>query len=94
MTRPQRKPSEPLTEQRIDFAYTVFWTKMVRQWEASKRELMTQRVAALIASPDFINNAFSRKFEVEGLEDISLGETAHAGASLVALKKVLDAFMV
>jgi hypothetical protein len=95
MTDPKRaapKPAEALTEQRIDFAYTVFWTKMVRQWEPARRMQMTQRVADLLASPDFINNAFSRKFEVEGLEDASLGQPAHSGASLLALKKVLDAF--
>lgn len=90
--RPPAKPAEPLTEQRIDFAYTVFWTKMVRQWEPARRVLITQRLTDLLASPDFINNAFSRKFEVAGLEDVSLGQPAHSGASLLALKKVLEAF--
>ena len=92
MIDPQRKPLEPLTEQRIDFAYTVFWTKMARNWDSAKRGLIAQRVAALSASPDFINNAFSRKFEIEGLEEVSLGQTAHSGASLLALQKVLAAF--
>jgi hypothetical protein len=91
--RPVPKPAEPLTEQRIDFAYTVFWTKMVRNWEPTRRTQMAQRIDALVTSDDFINNAFSRKFEVEGLEDASLGQPAHSGASLLALKKVLSAFL-
>jgi hypothetical protein len=89
--RPPSGPAEPLTEQRIDFAYTVFWTKMARGWDADRRGQMAARLAALIASPDFVNNAFSRKFEVGGLEDASLGQTAHSGASLLALQKVLSA---
>jgi hypothetical protein len=94
MTEPIRKPNEPLTEQRIDFAYTVFWTKMARNWDGAKRKLIAKRLADLVASPDFVNNAFSRKFEVEGLEEVSLGETAHSGASLLALQKVLEALGV
>jgi hypothetical protein len=84
---PPRKPAEPLTEQRIDFAYTIFWTKMVRTWNEEKRKAIAARVARLTASPEFVNNAFERKFEVEGLDGL-----AHAGASIVALKKVLEAF--
>jgi len=87
MTQPARRPAEPLTEQRIDFAYTIFWTKMVRTWEADKRKAIRARVEAMIAAPDFINNAFERRYAIEGLD-----ETAHAGASLLALKKVLEAF--
>ena len=90
--RPPAKPPEPLTEQRIDFAYTVFWTKIVRAWDPIRREQVAKRVSELTASPGFVNNAFSRNFEVEGLEDASLGQTAHSGASLLALQKVLAAF--
>jgi hypothetical protein len=43
-------------------------------------------VTTLIESPDFLNNAFERKFQVEGLDDLH-----HSGASLIALKKVLEA---
>jgi hypothetical protein len=85
--RPARKPAEPLTEERIDFAYTIFWTKMVRTWGEEKRKVMAAKVDELTASDDFINNAFERKFKIEGLDD-----SGHAGASIVALKKVLEAF--
>jgi hypothetical protein len=84
---PPRKPAEPLTEQRIDFAYTIFWTKMVRTWDDAKRKTIAAKVEALTTSPEFVNNAFERKFEIEGLDEL-----AHAGASIMALKKVLEAF--
>ena len=65
---------------------------MVRGWDANRRGQVAARLAELIASPDFVNNAFSRKFRVAGLEDASLGQTAHSGASLLALQRVLAAF--
>ena len=77
-----------MTEQKIDFAYTVFWTKMAWGWDTDKRKVIAERVAALIASPDFLNNAFERKFKVEGLD-----ASAHSGASLMALQKVLAAML-
>ncbi len=80
------KLPEPMTEQKIDFAYTVYWTKITRQWDPGRRRLIADRVSALIASPAFLNNAFERKFQVEGLD-----EAAHSGASLLALQKVLAA---
>lgn len=83
---PPRKPAEPMSEQKIDFAYTVYWTKTAREWDADRRKLIAGRVAALIGSPDFLNNAFERKFQMEGLDN-----NGHSGASLIALQKVLAA---
>ena len=84
--QPTRKAAEPMTEQKIDFAYTVYWTKMAREWGGDRRKLVAGRVAALIASPEFLNNAFERKFQIGGPDDI-----AHSGASILALQKVLQA---
>ncbi|HLF00622.1 MAG TPA: hypothetical protein VI547_01505 [Anaerolineales bacterium] len=84
--RPTRPPAEPLTEGRIDFAYAVFWTKTVRGWDAGARQQIAARLTALVESPDFLNNAFERKYTIEGLDDL-----AHSGASLLALRKVLQA---
>ena len=80
------KLPEPLTEQKVDFAYTIFWTKTSAGWDEAKIALIAERVAALIVSSDFDKNFFERKFKVEGLDDL-----AHAGASLLALQKVLEA---
>ena len=48
---------------------------------------MAERVAAVLAAPDFEANWMAGQFMVEGLDDL-----AHAGASLLALQKVLAAF--
>ena len=70
---------------RVDYSYTVFWTKGARLWDAAKREAVMQQLAELIASTDFSANFYQRAYvlaEVEG---------AHSGASLLALQKVLEA---
>ena len=84
--KPEPKPPEPLTEQKVDFAYTIFWTKITADWDEVKRNSIHERVNRLIASPDFDKNFFERKFHVEGLDGLD-----HAGASLLALQKVLEA---
>jgi hypothetical protein len=86
MTQPPRRPAPPLTEQSIDFSYTIFWMKMARAWDEAKRQTVLAQVEALIAAPDFINNAFERKYTLAGLDEV-----AHSGASVLALKKVLEA---
>ena len=89
MTEPERPPrasSEPMTGRRIDFAYTVYWMKTARGWDAERRKMIADRLALLLASPEFLNNAFERKFQIDGLDDLG-----HSGASLLALKKVLEA---
>ena len=70
---------------RVDYSYTVFWTKNARLWDAAKREAVTQHLAELIGTSDFDANFYQRAYtlaEVEG---------AHSGASLLALQKVLQA---
>jgi len=83
--KPPPKPAEPLTTTQIDFAYSIFWTKMTRTWDVHRRQLMAGRVAALINSPEFAANALERKYRIEGLDEL-----AHSGASLLALQKVLE----
>lgn len=83
---PPPRPAEPLTGPKIDFAYSIFWTKIARVWDHDRRQLMAERVAALVNAPGFEANALERKYRVEGLDDL-----AHSGASLLALQKVLEA---
>ncbi len=70
---------------RIDYSYTVFWTKNARLWDAAKREVVAQALAELIASADFDANFYQRAYALAGVEG------AHSGASLLALQKVLQA---
>ena len=58
---------------------------MTRMWNADRRRLMAERVNAVIGSPEFHDNALERNYKVEGLD-----ESAHSGASLLALQKVLQ----
>ena len=70
---------------RVDYSYSVFWTKHARLWDVAKREAVMQQLAELIASADFDANFYQRTYtlvEVDG---------AHSGASLLALQKVLRA---
>lgn len=77
---------EPLSAERIDAGYRLFWTKMALAWDGTRCAEVAARVAAVIARPDFENNALERRFYVEGLDDL-----AHSGASLLALAEVLRA---
>lgn len=77
-------PPEPLSTDKIDAGYRLFWTKLALTWDPARRPLMAARVAAVIEGEGFEVNALERRFRVEGLDD-----QAHSGASLVALAAVL-----
>lgn len=78
-----RKMNEP----QIDFSYTVFWTKQARQWPPERRAEVLAAVQNVLHQPDFLLNAYARRYAVPGLE-----AQTHSGASLAALAKVLTAF--
>ncbi|MGQ0605102.1 MAG: hypothetical protein ACT4QE_25775 [Anaerolineales bacterium] len=72
----------------IDFSYTVFWTKQARAWDAARRAAVREAVRAVMVGPDFLLNAYERRYIVPGLD-----AQQHSGASLAALEKVLQAFV-
>ncbi len=71
-----------------DFAYMIYWTKQVRSWAQAQRVLVQRRVLEVVSAEDFTANRYLRKYRVPELDDL-----AHAGASLTALLRVLDAFL-
>ena len=75
------------TAAQIDLSYTVYWTKQARAWQDARRAAVLRAVQAVIAQPDFLLNAYERRYRVPGLDAQS-----HSGASLAALEKVLQAF--
>lgn len=81
--QPRQAPDPP----RIQFSYTIYWTKMVREWDAERRQAIAQALAAILAQPDFEPNAYERRYRIAGWDDL-----AHSGESLLALQKVLVAF--
>lgn len=72
---------------RIDFSYTIYWTKQARAWDTVRRAAIHTALAPVLAQPGFEPNAYARRYAVSGLDDLH-----HSGASLLALKKVLEAF--
>jgi hypothetical protein len=85
-SHPRPKPSNV---PRVDFSYTVYWTKQVRQWDAERRAAIRQALLQTLGQPGFEPNAYERRYTVAGLDPEG---QAHSGASLIALKKVLTAF--
>ncbi len=70
------------------FAYTIFWTKQVRSWSRERQLRVHQEVRKLVAAEGFTANRYLRTYLIPELDDL-----AHAGASLTALLRVLDAFL-
>ena len=90
LRRPPDKPDpkySELTPERVDYAYTIFWTKQVRTWDHEQRKAVRGAVAVVIKSPAFSASTFERKYQVS-----PLGSDEYSGASLLALEKVLAAF--
>lgn len=77
---------EPMSEQKVDFSFRIYWTKIGRQWDLTHIRALRPRVEAITAHPEFEKNLIDRRYRVEGLDDL-----AHSGASLLALLEVLDA---
>lgn len=70
---------------RVSYSYGVFWMKTARLWDKPRREAVAQHLTALLNSPDFDANFYQRTYTLEAVDG------AHAGASLLALWKVLRA---
>lgn len=83
---PERRPPEPLSEERIVTGYRMYWTKTAIEWDAGRRRQIAGRLVEVFASPGFEDNALERRFRVPDLD-----EQAHSGASLRALAEVLHA---
>lgn len=84
-TPPAPKPPGP---PRVEYSYTIFWTKQVRAWDTARRAAIAEALRPVLAQPGFEGNDYERRYRVAGLD-----EQAHAGASLLALDKVLRAFL-
>jgi hypothetical protein len=83
---PEPAPPEPLSREKIEAGYRLYWTKMALRWDAERRAQVAQDLAAALQAPDFEANALERRFHVRGADD-----QAHSGASLLALEEVLQA---
>lgn len=79
----------PMTEDRIDMSFRIFWTKICRNWPLDQIQDVQQQVRPITQQADFEKNLIERRYSVPGLVE---GEThqMHSGASLLALLQVLD----
>ncbi len=84
--RPEPRPEPPADLHRAEYSYRVFWMKTAREWDSDRREIVSVAVAEVLARPDFEPTAYERRYAISGLD-----EQAHAGQSLIALQKVLEA---
>lgn len=74
------QPDEPDPLQ----AYTFFWMKEARSWNAEKRAQVASELRDLLESSHFEPNLYERRYSLA-----SFGDREHAGASLRALSWVL-----
>lgn len=81
------RPRAELPPEAASFSYRVYWTREVRSWDPGRRRRARAAVEELVQSPDFEANVLARRFRVPVVD-----ESGHAGASLVALVQVLQAF--
>jgi hypothetical protein len=84
--RSEARPDEADPLQRIDYSYRVYWTRQARDWDVARRRAVAAEVRTLTESDAFEANAFERRYRLDGLDG------AHAGASLLALIRVMEAF--
>jgi len=70
-----------------EFSYAIYWTKVVRGWDAAKRLQALEGAERTLAGPDFVLNEFGRRYRIPEIDG-----SAHSGTSLLALHKVLKAF--
>ncbi|MGH2626764.1 MAG: hypothetical protein ACRDHY_08965 [Anaerolineales bacterium] len=80
-------PRAGLPPQAAPFSYRVYWTREVRSWDPGRRRRARAAVQEVLGAPGFEANLLERRFRVPLVVDSS-----HAGASLVALNEVLQAF--
>lgn len=81
------RPRAELPPEAASFSYRVYWTREVRTWDSGRRRRVRAAVEEVVDAPDFKANAFARRFRVPAVDELN-----HAGASLVALVQVLEAF--
>lgn len=70
-----------------EYSYTVYWTKVVREWDETHRSAAQSATDQLISDSEFQANPFGRRYS-----DPAIDGSAHSGESLLALQKVLSAF--
>lgn len=69
-----------------EFSYTVHWTGLVQSWDDRRRRDTLTALRRALEDAEFLPTEFERKYLVPEVDD-----APHAGASLMALLRVLEA---
>ena len=80
-----RRGADPQV-QHAAYAYVVYWTKTARGWTSEQRAAALQAVRDIAARRDFLPTTYERRYRLAEVD-----ASAHAGASLIALRQVLEA---
>jgi hypothetical protein len=71
----------------VEISYLADWTSLARDWVPERRKEVRVAIMRTIEQPGFAGEALERRYRVPELD-----ASAHSGASLLALLKVLNAF--
>ena len=80
-----RRGADPQAR-RAAYAYVVYWAKTARTWTPEQRAAALRTVLDIAARGDFIPTTYERRYRLPDVDS-----SAHAGASLIALRQVLEA---
>jgi hypothetical protein len=86
LRRPLQRRREPSPEESTTYAYAVHWTKTARAWPSERRRSVLRAVRAVRERPDFRATLHERLYHLDDVDS-----AAYAGASLIALERVLQA---
>jgi hypothetical protein len=72
--------------ERAAYSLIVYWTKTARLWPAERRQVVHQALRDLTGRADFLAESTDRRYHLTEVDS-----SAHGGASLMALQRVLEA---
>jgi hypothetical protein len=71
-----------------DYSYIIYWTKEARTWSRNFRQEAMTEVESLFSEPGFVANEYQRRYQLPQVD-----ASSHSGASVLALRKVLQALL-
>ena len=73
--------------ERSEFAYSIYWTGVVRDWNEEKRNSVHTAITDFVRQEGFVENVLERRHHVPEVDS-----ERHSGVSLRVLLEVLEAF--
>jgi hypothetical protein len=86
MIRHLLRREEPAEEIPQDYIFTVHWLTEARSWDQAKRVEVLDALNDLMEDPAFTTESSNLKYQLDQIDDVQ-----YTGASLAALRRVLEA---